>query len=333
LNLDHQDMKKVLFVCASILMAAGNSLVAQTPTVAPAAGVPAAAAPSLTNNPALLIKKASYVLGLRYGKQLREAPFEMNIEEVTRGATEGFTGKASDGSTNLMSDQEVNNIMRDLRVLAQMHREEEGRTNLAKADAWLAENKTKDGIVTATNGLQYQVLSAGTGNPPARTDTVTVNYKATVADGTEFESTYKRGQPTTMALARFPKGVAQALEETKVGGKVKVFVPPALGYGMNGHGKAVGPNELTIWEIELVGTKTAPVNPNPRATGPVNLSPVNAAPVPAQAPAPKPQVLVSPEAIQKAQANAAQNPPPVPKKVTPPVAPAPTSGVQPAGGN
>jgi len=116
----------------------------------------------------------------------------------------------------------------------------------------LAANKTKDGVVTLSSGLQYKILKEGTGPKPSATDSVVCNYKGTLLDNTEFDSSYKRGQPATFPVGQVIKGWTEVLQLMPVGSKWEVFVPSELGYGPRGAGGAIGPNAMLIFEIELL---------------------------------------------------------------------------------
>src|SRR5205085_3305244 len=136
-----------------------------------------------------------------------------------------------------------------------------GQKNAAEAGKFLNENKGKEGVKATGTGLQYKVMKDGNGAQPKSTDTVTVNYRGTLTDGTEFDSSYKRGQPATFPVAGVIKGWTEALQLMKVGSKYQLFIPPDLGYGPSGQG-AIPPNSVLIFEVELIDAK-APQTPNP----------------------------------------------------------------------
>jgi FKBP-type peptidyl-prolyl cis-trans isomerase FklB len=132
---------------------------------------------------------------------------------------------------------------------------EEGAANKKEGDAFLAANKTKEGVVTLPSGLQYKILKAGTGPKPKTTDTVISNYKGTLINGTEFDSSYKRGQPATFPVGQVIKGWTEALQLMPVGSKWQIFVPADLAYGQRGAGPDIGPNATLIFEVELMSIK------------------------------------------------------------------------------
>jgi FKBP-type peptidyl-prolyl cis-trans isomerase FklB len=127
-----------------------------------------------------------------------------------------------------------------------------GATNKKEGDAFLAANKSKEGVVTLPSGLQYKILTAGTGPKPKSSDSVVCNYKGTLIDGKEFDSSYKRGQPATFPVAGVIKGWTEALQLMPVGSKWQLFVPSDLAYAERGSGPDIGPNATLIFEVELL---------------------------------------------------------------------------------
>jgi len=124
--------------------------------------------------------------------------------------------------------------------------------NLQTGEAFLAKNKNKKGVVSLPSGLQYKILKKGTGPKPSTTSVVTVNYEGKLINGTVFDSSYRRGQPTTFPLNNVIPGWQQALQLMKVGSTWKIFVPPQLAYGSRGAGSAIGPNETLIFKVNLI---------------------------------------------------------------------------------
>jgi FKBP-type peptidyl-prolyl cis-trans isomerase FklB len=132
---------------------------------------------------------------------------------------------------------------------------EQAAKNLVESRAFLAENGKKEGIKTLPSGLQYKVLTEGSGKSPKAEDNVTVNYKGTLINGTEFDSSYKRGQPATFQVKGVIKGWIEALQLMKEGSKWQLFIPPELGYGERGAGPLIPPNSALIFEVELIAIK------------------------------------------------------------------------------
>jgi FKBP-type peptidyl-prolyl cis-trans isomerase FklB len=127
--------------------------------------------------------------------------------------------------------------------------------NQKEGEVFLAENKKKKGVVTLPSGLQYHVITAGTGKIPKATDTVTTHYRGTLIDGTEFDSSYKRGEPASFPVNGVIKGWTEALQLMKVGSKWQLFIPSNLAYGPQGAGQVIGPSATLIFEIELLSIK------------------------------------------------------------------------------
>src|SRR5881394_629143 len=134
---------------------------------------------------------------------------------------------------------------------------EAAEKNKAEGEKFLEENKKKDGVKTTASGLQYKVLKEGSGPSPKETDTVVTNYRGTLIDGTEFDSSYKRNEPATFPVNRVIKGWTEALQLMKPGGKYKLFIPSNLAYGPGGAGGDIGPNATLIFEVELLSSKPA----------------------------------------------------------------------------
>lgn len=127
--------------------------------------------------------------------------------------------------------------------------------NKAAGEAFLAENAKKPGVITTASGLQYQVITEGTGATPGATDNVTVHYKGTTLDGKEFDSSYSRGAPATFPLNRVIAGWTEGLQLMKEGGKSRLFIPSNLAYGERGAGRDIGPNSTLIFDVELIKAK------------------------------------------------------------------------------
>lgn len=197
-------------------------------------------------------QKASYSIGYNMGRSLRNISSEIDLSIVLQGLMDGAAGdeKAQ------IETQEMQKVMTEFNVAMRKKHEEErkiqGEKNKAEGKKFLEENAKKEGVLTTRSGLQYQIIKEGTGPHPKATDFVKVHYKGTFIDGTEFDSSYKRGKPATFPLNRVIKGWTEALQMMKVGGKWKLFIPPDIGYGKGGRG-AIGPEATLIFEVELLG--------------------------------------------------------------------------------
>jgi FKBP-type peptidyl-prolyl cis-trans isomerase FklB len=229
----------------------GNTTPAQTVTPAKTKAKPGAAA---TDDKS----KASYSVGLSVGTQLRGLGLgadAVSYDRVVAGLKDALSNKATFGP----EDGKL------VQALIEKSRTSMGDNNKAAAEKFLAENGKQPGVVTTASGLQYKIDRPGTGESPKATDEVTVNYRGTLLDGTEFDSSYKRNMPLTTSLSGVIKGWSEALQLMKVGEKVELFIPPDLGYGMNSP-PPLPPGSLLKFEVELLGVKpgaTAAMPPAP----------------------------------------------------------------------
>jgi FKBP-type peptidyl-prolyl cis-trans isomerase FklB len=174
------------------------------------------------------------------------------------------------GAKPLLTDDEAMEALKKLQVEVRQKQETERKEvadkNLREGQGFLAANKTKDGVVTLPSGLQYKILTQGNGPKPTASDTVVCQYRGTLIDGTEFDSSYKRGQPATFPVNRVIKGWTEALELMPVGSKWQLFVPPSLAYGDRGAGDLIGPNATLIFEVEVLSIQASNSTP-PGQTG------------------------------------------------------------------
>jgi FKBP-type peptidyl-prolyl cis-trans isomerase FklB len=155
----------------------------------------------------------------------------------------------------LTEDQEkaaLTQLQTEVRTAQEAKAHEAGAANRKVGDAFLAENKSKEGVVTLPSGLQYKILTAGTGPKPTASDTVSCNYRGTLISGKEFDSSYKRGQPVSFPVSGVIKGWTEALQLMPVGSKWQLFIPADLAYGDRGAGADIGPGETLIFEVELI---------------------------------------------------------------------------------
>jgi len=204
--------------------------------------------------------KDSYSLGYQVGGDFKRQGLDLNAETLAQGIKDGMGG-----ATPLMTQQEMNQIMADLRkkVMAtqQEERKKAGEKNLAEGKAFLEANKKKEGVKTTASGLQYKVIKEGDGPMPKATDKVTVHYKGTLIDGKEFDSSYSRNQPASFPVNGVIKGWTEALPLMKVGSKWQLFIPSDLAYGERGAGVAIGPNSVLVFEVELLSIEPAETAP------------------------------------------------------------------------
>jgi len=198
--------------------------------------------------------KESYSLGYQFGQNLKGQGVDLNLEVYASGIRDALGGNESQ-----MSQEEIRATIMDLqkRVMAAQQKvlKEKAAKNLEEGKKFLVENQKKEGIKTLPSGLQYKVLAEGSGKMPKAENTVTVNYKGNLIDGTEFDSSYKRGQPATFQVKGVIKGWTEALQLMKEGSKWQLFIPPELAYGERGAGSTIPPNSTLIFEVELLTIK------------------------------------------------------------------------------
>ncbi len=287
--------------------AASPTPAAKTQTPA-AAKKPATASTAKTPAPLTLSSvkdKTSYSIGFSVGKNLGKALQDQSLDVdpaiLARGVKDALAG-----SGTLMTEDEMKAILAELQKEARLKQEEmrkqqeemrkkqeeiakaQGEVNKKQGDAFLAENKTKEGVVTLPSGLQYKILQAGTGPKPAAKDTVVCNYRGTLIDGKEFDSSAKHGQPATFPVGQVIKGWTEALQLMPVGSKWQIFLPPDLAYGERSMGPDITPNSTLIFEVELLSIKPPEKPAEKPATPPAANPAANPADKPADAPAAKP---------------------------------------------
>ncbi len=195
--------------------------------------------------------KASYAIGMNVAKTLQRQSIEVDPAILLQGLKDQIAG----GKT-LLTEQEAQTVVTELQAEARKKQEEKmkqaGEVNKTEGDAFLAANKTKEGVVTLPSGLQYKILKEGDGPKPTATDSVVCNYRGTLINGTEFDSSYKRGQPATFPVNGVIKGWTEALQLMPTGSKWQLFIPPDLAYGARGAGPDIGPDATLIFEVELL---------------------------------------------------------------------------------
>ena len=206
-------------------------------------------------------EKQSYAIGLSVGKGLHRDSIEVEPKFLLQGLEDAI----ADGKV-LLTDDQIKTVMMDLQKSVRQKQEEKkqvvGETNKKDGAAFLAANASKEGVVTLPSGLQYKILTAGTGAKPTATDTVVCNYRGTLLDHTEFDSSYKRGQPATFPVSGVIKGWTEALQLMPVGSKWQLFIPAALAYGDLGKGP-IGPDAVLLFEVELMSIQPAAADKKP----------------------------------------------------------------------
>jgi FKBP-type peptidyl-prolyl cis-trans isomerase FklB len=195
--------------------------------------------------------KASYALGMSIGSGLHRQEVPVDPTVVARGLRDAMAG----GKTLLTEDEmraALKKLQDDVHAAQEAKAHAAGDSNRKQGEAFLAANKSKDGVVALPDGLQYKILTAGNGPKPAKTDTVTVNYRGTLINGTEFDSSSKHGGPASFPVDHVIPGWTEALQLMPVGSKWQLFIPADLAYGDRGAGGDIGPGETLIFEVELL---------------------------------------------------------------------------------
>jgi len=196
----------------------------------------------------------SYIIGTSIGRNLKAQKVQVSLNQLSRGIQD-----AMDSSTLLITDEQAQRIMGEFQQQMIARQEEEahaaGEIHRKEGEAFLAENKTKAGVKVTASGLQYKVIKMGTGPKPRADQTVTVHYSGRTIDGKEFDSSYKRGEPTTFGVGQVIKGWTEALQLMPVGSKWELYIPADLAYGDRGAGQLIPPGATLIFEVELLSVK------------------------------------------------------------------------------
>src|SRR6266581_3249637 len=190
--------------------------------------------------------KVSYSIGMNIGFNLSKQKVDINPDILAAGIKDAIAGKPQ------LTQDQVKEVMAQFEKDMEQKQKQAGEKNKTDGAKFLEENKKKQGVKTTASGLQYKVMKEGTGAQPKPTDMVTVNYRGTLIDGTEFDSSYKRGQPATFPVNGVIKGWTEALQLMKVGSKYQLFIPADLAYGERGAGSDIGPNATLLFDVELL---------------------------------------------------------------------------------
>ncbi len=223
-----------LFILSCLLLFTASHLYAADPE------------PTLENQK----EKESYSIGYQVGMSIKTDDVDVDLEKLIQGLKEAIEGKKP-----LIEEKEMHRLILDLkkkaRDVALRKYQEMIVKNAEESEKFLAENGKKDGVKTTESGLQYKILKEGDGALPKLEDSVTVHYRGTFIDGTEFDSSYAKGAPQTVQTDGVIKGWTEALQMMKVGSKWELFVPPDLAYGRGGSDR-VPPNKVLVFEMELL---------------------------------------------------------------------------------
>jgi FKBP-type peptidyl-prolyl cis-trans isomerase FklB len=196
--------------------------------------------------------KVSYSIGMQIGFNLGRQKVDVNPDILAAGIKDAIAGKPQ------LTTEQVKDIMAQFEKDMEQKQKQVGEKNKTDGEKFLEENKKKPGVKTTSSGLQYKVEKEGSGPQPKATEMVTVNYRGTLIDGTEFDSSFKRNQPATFPVNGVIKGWTEALQLMKKGAKYQLFIPANLAYGERAMGPDIGPNSTLIFDVELVDVKPPP---------------------------------------------------------------------------
>lgn len=204
-----------------------------------------------------LTDSVSYAIGFDFGKNLKQQEVDLNADIVAQAIKD-----AKDTSIHLMTEAQIKSVMTNFQkeVMEKQNAKMKtlGEKNKKDGEAFLAANKSKAGVVTLPSGLQYKVITMGTGPKPKEDQMVVLNYRGTLIDGTEFDNSYKRGEPAMFQVKSIIPGFTEALQLMPVGSKWELFIPSNLAYGERAAGPQIAPNATLIFEVELLDAKAMP---------------------------------------------------------------------------
>jgi FKBP-type peptidyl-prolyl cis-trans isomerase FklB len=269
-------------------------------------------------------QKRSHAIGVMIASDMKKNFQRGGYEVDTETAAKSFSD-ALNGRPTTLTEAEAQVIVRsyttELRQKAEEKRKADAEVNKKAGEAFLAANKSKEGVVTLPSGLQYKVIKQGDGPKPVATDSVTTHYKGTLIDGTEFDSSYSRGEPATFGVKGVIKGWTEALQLMPVGSKWQLYIPSELAYMERGSGQKIGPNAALIFDIELLSIKSSEPAAKPAAVGgstqPVVTSDIIKVPSADELKKGAKIEVIKPADLERLQKEEAA------KKSTPPVPPAP----------
>ena len=199
-------------------------------------------------------EKISYIIGMDIGNNFKRQGVEIDPDILIRGLKDALSAAKPQ-----LSEPEVREVMtafeKEMKAKQEEFRKQAGEKNKIEGEKFLAENKSKEGVQTLPSGLQYKVIKPGTGKKPKLADTVTAHYRGTLVDGTEFDSSHRRGQPASFPVSGVIRGWTEALQLMEEGAKWQLFIPPNLAYGERGAGPQIAPNATLIFEVELISVQ------------------------------------------------------------------------------
>jgi len=198
--------------------------------------------------------RISYTIGINIGQDFVTQKMDINADVLLLGIKDTMAGKEARLTEEEMM-AEIQKFQEAMQAKLVADAQQAAEKNKLAGETFLAENAKLEGIVVTASGLQYKVLEAGEGNSPGPADVATVHYRGTLVDGTQFDSSYDRGEPATFPVGGVIPGWTEALQLMKPGAKWQIFIPSQLAYGERGAGQAIGPNAALIFDVELVSVE------------------------------------------------------------------------------
>jgi len=198
--------------------------------------------------------RISYTIGANIAKDFKAQQIDVDADVLVQGLKDGLADKELRLTDEEMA-AEIQNFQKEMQAKMVAEMEALAASNKAAGEAFLAENAKKEGVTVTASGLQYKIIEEGSGDSPGPDDVATVNYRGTLVDGTQFDSSYDRGQPATFPVGGVIAGWTEALQLMKPGAKWQIFIPSDLAYGERGAGKDIGPNSTLVFDVELISVK------------------------------------------------------------------------------
>jgi FKBP-type peptidyl-prolyl cis-trans isomerase FklB len=198
--------------------------------------------------------RISYTIGVNIGKDFKTQQMDIDADVLFMGLKDSLAGKELQLTDEEMAT-EIQTFQQEMQAKITAEREKSVAKNQVEGEAFLAENAKQEGVVVTESGLQYKVLESGEGDSPGPADMATVHYRGTLIDGTQFDSSYDRGQPATFPVGGVIAGWTEALQLMKPGAKWQLVIPAGLAYGERGAGQNIGPNATLLFEVELISVE------------------------------------------------------------------------------